>query len=367
METEIQKTNQIDLDTSRAITGVRFLLIVFVVFIHNVITYVNFADGVVNVEVPVAVDFIRTLISNIFGSTAVPTFFFISGYLLFFKNERYGVLLKKKCKAILLPYILWIVINIFAFSVCQQIQALRQYFANIIIKELDFKGWIGLFAGRDMESAKGLFVPLVYQFWFLRELFFCVLISPVIKKMIDKLPLFFAVFLLLMINSNWFYGAFRTALFYFSLGCFAVRFNLTYKNLEKIKFTDIGFLYIFILALVLYFYFSGKTGFAGIGTLSIITGGLLLLKISGVVSRNEKVFSVLKYLAGFSFWLYATHDPFLIGPIKKLWTRFLPINGYWLIAEYFGAVILTIAISLGAGILVKKTMPKVFSILTGGR
>ena len=197
-------------------------------------------------------------------------------------------MLKKKCRTILLPYFLWNVIIFFAFFICQKISFLRQYFATIIIDEMSWKDFAGLFTGRISEGAEGLFPPLVYQFWFLRELFFCIILSPVVKKLTEKVPLFYGAFIIFMINSNLFYGGFRAALFYFSL-------------------------------------------------------------------------------SAFSFWLYATHDPFLITPIKKLWTKFLPINGYFLVAEYFGAVILTVVISLAVGMLLKKIFPRVFAVLTGGR
>lgn len=357
----------IDPDTSRAITGVRFVLMVFVVFIHNVVREVNFASGTVAVAVPAAADFTRTLISGFLGAAAVPTFFFISGYILFFKDERYSVMMRKKCRSVLLPYFLWNALIAAAFAVCQRIPALRQYFATIIISDLDWKGWIGLFAGRASKGAEGLYPPLVYQFWFLRELFFCAALSPLIRFLTKKTPLLYGVFLVIMLNSEWLYGGFRTALFYFSLGAFAVRFGLSYKNLERIQFFDIGILYALILLLRFYFYFSGRPEFAGTGTASVMTGGLLLLKISGAVCKSEKRFSFLKYLAGLSFWLYATHDPFLITPIKKLWVRFIPIDGWRLFPEYFGAVFLCVAVSLAAGIILRKIAPKLFSLLTGGR
>ena len=362
---QIHKGNAIDAETSRAITGVRFALIVLVVFIHNVVTEVNFADRVVNVEVPFAVDIIRTLISSVFACVAVPVFFFISSYILFTKDEPYPVVLKKKFRSILVPYLIWNALITLIYFVAQSVPALKQYFATIIIRDLDAKGFVQLFIGREGEY--DLYTPIVYQFWFLRDLFLCIILSPVIKKAVYKLPLVAVIAIFVLKYFSFPYGGLSSVIFYFTLGCLAVRYNLSYKSLEKIKFSLLGIFYALVVIFNLYLHAAEKDSFWWLNIITIISGGIFLLKLSGRICKNEKAFNVLKYLAGFSFWLYATHDPLLLTPIKKLWTKFLPINGFWLFIEYFGAVFLCVAVSLAIGIVVKHLLPKVFSVLTGGR
>lgn len=247
----MNKNNCIDEDTSRAITGVRFFLILLVVFIHDVLTKVNFADETVLLEVPLAVDIAQHFIGSILGRVTVPLFYFFAVFLFF--------------------------------------------------------------------------------------------------------------------NSNALYGGIRTALFYFSLGGFAVRFNLTYKNLERIKLSDAILLFALTVIIDFVFYFTKKTPPDNKNLVIIISGGILFLKLSGMACKNQSAYRVLKYLAGFSFWLYATHEPFLITPLKKLWTKFIPVNDCWLFAKYFGAVILCVLISLSLALLLKKLCPKLFALLTGSR
>lgn len=357
----------IDRDTSRAITGVRFFLILLVVFIHNVPTEVNFAGGAVTLDVPPAVAFVRDFISGTLGRIAVPTFFFISAYLLFKKGEPYPLLLKKKARSLLVPYLLWNALITLAFFVCQKIPVLRQYFATLIISDLDAKGWLGLFIGFDNADGNALLPPIVYQFWFLRDLLLCIAVSPLIKKAVEKMPLaaFFAVLIFLYMDVP--AAGMQGALFYFSLGCFAANRNLNYASLEKIRTADSVLIFVLAAAAEYAFRFANADAPQVLHSVEIIAGGMLVLKISGIVCRNEKAYRILKYFAGFSFWLYATHDPFLITPIKKLWTRFLPINGFWLLAEYFGGVLLCVMISLAAGIALRRLAPKAFALLTGGR
>lgn len=360
----------IDSDTSRAITGVRFALMVLVVFIHNVVTEVNFSDGVVTLDVPPAVDAVRRLISHVLGRCAVPLFFVISGWLAWQKEESYPALVKKKTRTLLAPYLVWNAAAALAFFLCQQLAALRPFFATIIISELDGKGWLGLFIGRDVEgagAADSQMHPLVYQFWFLRDLFLCSLLIPLLKKAVQTIPLFtfFGVFLLL--QSGLLYAGIRTALFWFTLGLFAARYGLRYAALERIRFADAGLFFALTTALDFLFYFLKADALATWNLIGILSGGILLLKISGAVCRNERVFAALKWLAGFSFWLYAAHDPFLMTPIKKLWVHWLPVEGYWMLLEYFGGAALCVGIALAAGVLVKKIAPGVFAFVTGSR
>ena len=95
---------------------------------------------------------------------------------------------------------------------------------------------------------------------------------------------------------------------------------------------------------------------------------MFFLKVSYYLAGNEKIYRILNYLSVFSFWIYAIHMPVLNSMLKDLWLKFLPMkNPFFCLAEYFGVTVLTIAIGLGLGILLKKKFPKLFAFLTGGR
>ena len=346
--------------------GVRFLLCVLVVFIHNKTTGVNFQDQVVALDIPIALKIAHLFIPDYLANIAVPLFFFMSSYLLFKKDDPYPVLLKKKIRSLFIPYVLWHTLFILFRFVAQQIPVLRQYFASVIIRELDLKGFVSLYIGGHFYGQSPSFDPFVVQLWFVRDLFLCVVFSPVIKYLIKQLPLFSLVAALLFFQSDLLYNRIRTAVFYFSLGCLAVRFNLSYKNIARIKFCDIGLLYALIVALQFYFHFSAQNAIEPLGLLNILVGSVLLLKISGRVCENERIFAALRYLAGFSFWVYAMHWECL-NVIKKLWVKFLPLNGASLFVEYFGGTALCVAICLGAALLVRRIAPKVYALFAGGR
>ena len=340
------------------------MLCVLVVFIHNKPDHVNFQGKVVSPGIPVALEAVRLFISIYLGCIAVPLFFFISSYLLFKKDDPYPELLKKKVRSLAVPYVLWNTLFILLRFTEQQIPFLKQYFATLIIRECSLKDFVGFYIGRYIDN--GMLVPFVSQLWFVRDLFLCALLSPVIKWLVKRMPAFSLVAVLLFWRSDWLYGEIRTALFYFTLGGLAVRFDLSYKNIARIRFWDIGVLFALIIILRFYFHFSAQTALAPLGVLNILVGGVLLLKISGRVCKDQRAFTALKYLAGFSFWVYAMHID-IIYSIIKLWVKFLPLNAVSLSAEYFIGTALCVGICLGAALLVKRIAPKVYAVFTGGR
>jgi fucose 4-O-acetylase-like acetyltransferase len=166
----LQTPTLIDRNLSKRINSLRFLLIVFVVFIHNNPTEVNFAGGTEIYTIPGYVNIIRELLFNIIASIAVPLFFLISGFLLYVKETKFVIVLQKKIQTILLPYIIWHILTIAFFFVAQSFSFTKPYFVTLIVRNFNVLDWIGVFIGKTgIFAERGM--PLVYQFWFLRDLF----------------------------------------------------------------------------------------------------------------------------------------------------------------------------------------------------
>jgi surface polysaccharide O-acyltransferase-like enzyme len=158
-----------------------------VVFIHNTLNKgVTFSDGTQIFEVPLYVAKIKEL-AGAFTGIAVPLFFLISGFLLYIKEPKFLENLNKKCRTILLPYILWaILVTIFLFT-AQSFSFTKPYFATNIVRDFKIIDWIDVFVGK-FTAVRGYQYPLVYQFWFLRDLFVLNLLFVIIKKIIDYYP-----------------------------------------------------------------------------------------------------------------------------------------------------------------------------------
>jgi surface polysaccharide O-acyltransferase-like enzyme len=334
-----------------------------VVFIHSGVidTGVNFASGTETFEVPLYVEKIHGL-SETFTAVAVPLFFFMSGFLLFVREQTFLENFKKKTKTILLPYILWTILVILFLFTAQSFNFTKQYFATLIIRNFTIMDWIGAFLGHF-----GKFVenghPLVYQFWFLRDLFVLNLLFVIIKKAVDFLPGgIFVLFLILWIGGINLYIVNTGALFFFTLGYYIVKYNINYKHLDNIKTLDIVFMY--AITIIISLFFSKRI--TVISAINIIVGVIFFIRLSSNFIKRDKVYKTLAWLEQYAFWVYATHG-IVIAAIIKVSIKIMPMNGVWLLVHYFGGALFCIFVLVCIGIIFRKICPKIFSILTGGR
>jgi surface polysaccharide O-acyltransferase-like enzyme len=348
---------------SKRIHSLRFLLMVFVVFIHNTVidVGVNFAEGKQIFEAPLYVVKIKQFAGTI-TCTAVPLFFLISGYLLFIKKTIFIKNLKKKCRTILLPYFLWIILILLLFALGQKLSITKPFFATLIINNFTLLEWIDLFVGKFTALSEYMY-PLVYQFWFLRDLFILNLLYPIIKIFIDKYPggtLF--LFLLLWFGGVNIYIISPAALFFFSLGYYIVKYNINYKHIDNLKMMDMVIMYIITILASLFMYDHIPV----ISNINIIVGITFFVKLSYNFIKKDNIYKMLSWLEQYSFWLYATHGIF-IAVLIKISVKIMPMNGVWLLVHYFAITILCIIILVGIGIIFKKIFPKIYNVLTGGR
>ena len=352
----------LDEGLSKRITSLRFLLIIFVVLIHINFDNIKFAGNTARYNIPEYVHIIRTLISEIIARAAVPMFFLISGFLLYTKDTRFLPNLKKKSQTILLPFVLWTIISVIFYYTAQSFSFTQVYFANPLnlIRSYKLFDWFDIFLG---WSAKRFPFPLVYQLWFLRDLFILNLLFYIIKTLIDRFPLtYLTVISVLWLHNINVYILSVEALLFFSLGYYIVKYSLAIENIDKIKICDILIIYLLTLISELFFF---KNYFV-IHKINILLGCIVFIKLSGFLIRKEPFYKKLAWLEGYSFFLYAFHEP-LLSIIKKLSARIMPMHDGYLLIQYFSLSILDILISLSVGVLLYKLLPSVYLVLTGQR
>ena len=363
METQIFENNslQISEEDSKRITSLRFLLIVFVVFIHANLT----VDDALNYYhydfvQPKWIEVFKNFICVTLGGSAVPLFFLFASYLQFSKNDTYLVLLKKKGKSLLIPYILWTVITIILYLISQAIPQTSGFFQNPIniIRNWSFVDYLKAFTYHNRVY------PLVYQFWFLRDLMILIILSPIIKFLCSKFPgTMLIIASVFAIKGIPVFFTNSTALFFYMAGYYFATYQISFfKIADKIKIPE----YIFIIVLTIPFdlLFKGKYNF---GFLKTIISCLFLLKLSGYFIKNQHFYEKTKKLAGYSFFLYAVHTPFLGTSINKISQRIIPLHGILCLVQFLLAAFLTIVFGTLFGILLNKVSPPLFRFLNGGR
>lgn len=344
-------------ETSKRITALRFLLAMLVVFIHNNLN----ADDAINYyhlafNEPMVITWIKGFVCNTLGGAAVPLFFMFAGYLQFSKDDSYPNLIKKKARSLLLPYVIWTILCIFAFYLGQSIPKLAGFFQNEgnIVRNWDLKDWLGLFWVHGKNKH-----PLMYQLWFVRNLIVLVIFSPILKFCVKQMRCFL-IFVIIFLFLKGLPLGFSTALFYFMAGAFLANYKIDFM-----KLTDkINWLEILVLMLCNSILEIKSIRSFGLGT---IVSCLFFLKLSVILIKKDSVYSVLKYLAGFSFFLYAIHAPFLVNFLNKLSFRVIPLHGIGCLVQFIVPPALTILIGTSIGIALKKICPALFSVLNGGR
>lgn len=356
------KQYEISAEESERIQILKIWFTIMVIFIHSYTEEVHFSEGTLILQVPVWIDWIKTIISRIISRCAVPGYFFISAVLLFRKGFTWIENVKKKLKTLLVPYLIlntaWIVI----FFVAQHIAAFSSYFSNDsnIISE-----WGGVqFANAYLGFDGGY--PILYPLWFMRDLMVLNLFAVVIKMLIDRFPktvfTILTLMVLLNIQTHLFFLR-QDALIFFCLGYYFVKYSVSFDDLRRIKkqYIVLSYLTVGVIA------FASRN--ADLNYLpsfaSIIIGFIFFYQLASQIPQGS-FRKVLMYIAKYSFSIYLFHEMSLTI-LKKLLTRIFPQTELWQIILYFGIPVIIFGFCLTFGIFLDKHCHKFYLVLVGSR
>jgi len=351
----------IEENLSKRINSLRFLLIVFVVIIHNGISAKTFEERKIAAIIPAYVDNIQRFI-GIITAIAVPLFFLFSAYFLYVKEQEYTSLLKKKCKTILLPYFLWHIVLIGIYFAVSTLPYTKHLFTSRKpIPSWDLLDWIKAFFG-DYSSNETNY-PFIYQFWFLRDLFILNILSAIIKMLVNKFPLgTLVLFSIFWLNNIRIYVVSPEALIFFVLGCYVVKYKLGIKDIDQINILDLFVIY-FITIVLEYFFIQTMPV---LHKINILIGCIFFIKMSQYFVENKGLYKILAWLEKYQFIVYAIHGV-IIPQLLKIYISIIPLNGVYILLGYFIMILFGVSLSLIFGILLKELFPKIYGILTGGR
>lgn len=349
---------------TNTLSALRFPLIIGVVFIHSRFTEIITQDGNILItgdNFPLYI-LLSNLISNVFARISVPLFFAISGYFFFYKIYEFNFhvyleKLKRRFTSLFIPYIIWnfIVILILLFT-------------EYLIPGMMSGNKKSVLDWNINEWFYNLYtVPISYQFWFIRDLMFLCIFSPIVYACIKYGKLIFVLVLFLIWVFDLWYeipGFSIVGIFSFSLGAY---FSINRKQFviplavhAKVLGVVYGILSIIEIVIPQYkwlLYYHNFTMFIGIAFMVALVARLLK---SGYNLDNP-------ILTKSSFFIFAYHVMPLVLVIKVCF-KILPLyTEVSLICIYFFSTLFVVLLGIIIGIIIEKFLPSVYKIISGGR
>jgi succinoglycan biosynthesis protein ExoH len=309
-------------------------------------------------------DWLRVFLRDSLFRVGVPCLSAISGYLLFRNGAAsldYGKTIRRKAKTVLLPFLLW---N-------------SAFFLFVLI--LQNRG-VGDGYMPDLTSASPrtlatlLFAiegtPIDLPLYFLRDLFVCILLSPLLAMLIRRYPLPTLVFLLLLAALPVSLGIVlrNSILFSFSVGIYLSLHRIDLTIIDRYA-VPVGSAFLILAMLwATAAYITGVTGSELPVWLKFSRDLMVLAGIPGfwalsAILIKSRVARRLAGTGGLSFWIFCAHYPLLFC-LWILWNR---SGGDLYPVFYLLAAAITLTVLPLTNGMARYALPSFYNLLTGSR
>ncbi|MFT3738845.1 MAG: acyltransferase family protein [Breznakibacter sp.] len=348
---------------NKRIAKVSFFAIVLVVFIHAYNANLVVDNQAVKGTSPL-VWFIESLIGDGFARVAVPLFFFISGIRFYygidgrFDTVVYRNKLLKRSISVAGPFVKWSTLGMAIVFLLQTIPFSAPFFNSMLLRDMSIRKLLSIW----------ILDPLPYQLWFMQVLFCMAVLSPLFWRLIQlKLPTFFIVTGCLVL---WYFkGGYNgwPEYFFEGMAFFMLGAVVSIRQIDIMQYRGHWLLLMLWATLVvakIWLIFVHQPSLALVtGKLSIMIGMVAVWSMIDGWQSGSRYFEIL---LSQTFFIYLSHEPLLTITKKLLLSDFSPLQGRLLIV-YFMAPVLSIAVCLMSGWILKAYVPRLHSWLTGGR
>lgn len=362
---------------SRTISFSRIVLILGLVCLH----YQEFPnsqvspfDGMDPVHHQLAT-FINSFMLFLFFS-AVPLLSMISGWLFFAfaRNPQESASLglrrriRRRVSSVYLPLVLWNGLFFVALTALFLLQPGHPLLAelNVYFGHDDWLGYVNaVFAVTER--------PVGYQFWFVRDLFVTVMISPLLWLLLRRAPYLGMA----LLGLAWMAGSgllifFRSdVVFFFFLGAFLRVRGISLQINRNVAWLLMA-AYVVLVALraaaPLAIDMSG-------GRPEVLTAATRSMRLIGVLACwgvfqhlvLTRWGSTLSTYGGVAFFLYAAHFPVIAQVKIWLWQGVPAATDGWMLAHYITTIAVTVTLVLTLAHVLMHWLSGVFAVMNGGR
>jgi len=338
---------------------VTFLLSILVFFIHNSSFY-NYsnAEGALSA----ANGFLAHVVRYTLTEFSVPLYFIISGALFFrnYSSDQYVSKLKSRVRTLLIPYLMWNVIWLL-FDIVTSYTFISNYFLGREKYELST---INVLLSIFHHKSNG-------PFWFLFDLIFFVLLTPVIDfltrtKRRSIITITAAVTLCLMgwgLPSQIFFQ--HTAHVYYFIGVLVGKYGLAYfAQPSSLRMRVVSLLVLFVYGIHNTFFYNHVSG--PLREALLIVQFVLCSWAFWNVCDWVPDDSIAHRFSDCSFAVYAMHAN-LGAVITKLLYLLLPKSDYFAIINFLLTILLTLLFVKLFCVILRKIMPRLYALLMGSR
>ena len=349
-------------EISILIRQLRFPLAVLVVYIHS------FGSGDCSVSLNFSgynvYNIIRITISHVIATTAVPTFFVISGFLFFKGLETWDLTtwkekIKRRSLSLLIPYILWITIRIIYERSYEYFTSYDVFcittFVQHMTSNIPLFGYYWFYA-----YAGNISVPFHVPFWFIRDLISISFLTPAIYWITKHWGYFYLVLLALFLFSLVPQSPYLN---YLSFTFFTAGAYIAIKQIDYLSFV-LKYLKVFIILFVILGIVQVVD--SSFSPFSIICGIPVVFGLAAKLNEKSRRASVLlSKLSEFSFFIYAFHI-FALRIISFCGMEMSQDdNSVILILKYISIPFIATLLSISLYLLMKRYAPQMLKFLCG--
>lgn len=350
------RTYVLSKEESDRLNILKYISIIFVVYIHSYAINVNFSDETYNLQLPWWLLSLENFLSQVIARCAVPMFFLISSILLFKTERRYKKTIIRKVRTLLIPYLIWNSFWILVFILLQSLSFTAPFFSgsHTPIMQSSVSEWLALYG-----VGLSLPYPQDYPLWFMRDLMVVTLLFPIIGNIARKFPKSLLVFsiALLLVPIDF---PLKQALLWFFVGACIVNLGIHITIFDGLVMWKFSLLYVSCA------FFTLIVNYTIIDALFIFIGITYWIRVSKYIFDLQNTRSLFLKLSRWTFIIYAAHELTLTS-LKKVCIKLLPAQPIWLLIEYLALPIVVIAGCSVVGYVFKKIAPNLYSISTGAR
>lgn len=348
----------VDQNLSSRINLMRILLISGIVFVH----VPHDPDTSPFLGLYGFFDWLRVFLGDALFRIGVPCLSAISGYLLFRRGMSefdYPATIRSKSKTVLLPFLLWNGALFLAIMLLQHFDLSVGYFPDI---------WNA--TPREIVS-HGMAIetlPVNVPLYFLRDLFACILLSPILAFLMRRFALPSLAVLLLITavpDVTIFIVQKKSILFSFSLGIALALHRVDVKALDPFALPIMLLTLVASAALATGLYFTGPefTFWLSLSRNLLAVFGAIGFWASSALLIRSRLGQRLAQTGSLSFWIFCAHYPLLV----LMWMVWNKAGPDFYPAFYVGATLVAFVILVVSNTQVRKHLPALYALLTGSR